>query len=176
MGRVLQIIIIVIIIIIRPSRETQFFRTQKNETNESPIVIIKRLYFVNWCLNAAMKKAIRRFRVRFPGGFSMTCWPNGKASDYEILFSIFLFLTQFYQWVSYVVFGCFVRPVGTTDQIICHDAPAKMMASMSQSYTTQKHFIFYVCMGTTNSLHKEFGNQISHKKCIVLSSNNKCES
>jgi len=30
-------------------------------------------------------EVIRRFRVRIPGGFITTCWPNGKASDYGAL-------------------------------------------------------------------------------------------
>ena len=39
---------------------------------------------------------IRRFRVRIPGGVLRTRWPNGKASDYEVLSSFFAFFARMY--------------------------------------------------------------------------------
>jgi hypothetical protein len=40
------------------------------------------IYIIKLPTFEANAKAIRRFRVRIPGRFRLTCWPNGKAPDY----------------------------------------------------------------------------------------------
>ena len=35
-------------------------------------------------MSESLIRVIRRFRVRIPGRFEETCWPNGKAPDYGV--------------------------------------------------------------------------------------------
>ena len=45
--------------------------------------------YILWCDHEEQQVGIRRFRVRIPGGFDLTRWPNGKAPDYGFFFARF---------------------------------------------------------------------------------------
>ena len=95
---------------------------------------------------------IRRFRVRIPGRFQVTCWPNGKASDYGLFTKLFflfcgtgafcyygwLIVQEFHQWIFILYI------VANRCRVVLFSNPSFHwnMTSMSYSRSNQNHFVF----------------------------------